>query len=169
MVMAVASYHFWLDWRATGPLLAQRFTDYDPGIHWPQVQMQSGTTGINTPRIYNPIKQGQDQDPTGAFTRRWVPELALVPDAYLQEPWKWDGARSLLGQRYPHPIIDVVTTARHAREVIWSLRRGPDFRNQADAIVTKHASRKEGTKPPSGRRFVRDPLPKPSTQTSFDF
>jgi deoxyribodipyrimidine photo-lyase len=169
MVMATASYHLWLDWRATGPLLAQRFTDYDPGIHWPQVQMQSGTTGINTPRIYNPIKQGQDQDPAGTFTRRWVPELAPVPDQYLQEPWKWDGARHFLGNRYPHPIIDVTTAARMARKTIWGIRRAPAFQPAANAIVQKHASRKDNTRPTSGRRFVRDPLPTPSAQTSFDF
>jgi len=99
MVMACASYHLWLDWRCTGAILARRFTDYEPGIHWPQVQMQSGTTGMNTPRIYNPVKQGWDQDPTGVFTRRWLPELAAVPDACLQEPWKWSGAGSVLGRR----------------------------------------------------------------------
>lgn len=169
MVMATASYHLWLDWRATGPVLARRFTDYDPGIHWPQVQMQSGTTGINTPRIYNPIKQGQDQDPTGVFTRRWVPELGPVPDPFLQEPWKWDGASTLLGHRYPHPIIDVASAARFARETIWGLRRGPGFRATAETIVAKHASRKETTRAPNGRRFVRDPLPKPNPQASFDF
>ncbi|MFD1808591.1 FAD-binding domain-containing protein [Gemmobacter lanyuensis] len=42
MVMATGSYHLWLDWRDTGAILARRFTDYEPGIHWPQVQMQSG-------------------------------------------------------------------------------------------------------------------------------
>jgi deoxyribodipyrimidine photo-lyase len=169
MVMSVASYHLWLDWRATGVILARRFTDYDPGIHWPQVQMQSGTTGINTPRIYNPVKQGQDQDPTGAFTRRWVPELAAVPDHFLQEPWKWDGARHVLGSRYPDPVVDLAASARFARETIWGQRRSAAFHPTAAAIVHKHASRKEGTGPASGRRFVRDPLPKPSAQTSFDF
>jgi deoxyribodipyrimidine photo-lyase len=109
MVISVASYHLWLDWRATGAHLARMFTDYEPGIHWPQVQMQSGTTGINIPRIYNPVKQGLDQDPTGAFTRRWLPELAGVPDAFLQEPWLWPEARRLMGHRYPEPIIDVAS------------------------------------------------------------
>ncbi|MFD1808590.1 FAD-binding domain-containing protein [Gemmobacter lanyuensis] len=60
-------------------------------------------TGINTPRIYNPVKQGHDQDPTGAFTRRWVPELASVPDAFLQEPWRWPGAQGLWGGATPNP------------------------------------------------------------------
>jgi deoxyribodipyrimidine photo-lyase len=159
MLMSVASYHLWLDWRSTGPVLARMFTDYDPGIHWPQVQMQSGTTGINTPRIYNPVKQGLDQDPDGIFTRRWLPELASLPDAFLHTPWKWPGARAL---RYPEPIIDVATAARHARDAIWALRSLSD--PGIAAIVMKHASRKDGT-----TRFVRDPLPKPTAQASFDF
>ena len=49
--------------------------------------MQSGTTGINTLRIYNPTKQAVEQDPRGVFIRRWVPELARVPPAYVHMPW----------------------------------------------------------------------------------
>ena len=77
MVASVASCHLGLDWRATGAHLARMFTDYDPGLHWPQVQMQSGATGITIPRICNPVKLGLDRDPAGSFTRRWLPELAL--------------------------------------------------------------------------------------------
>jgi deoxyribodipyrimidine photo-lyase len=153
MVMSVARYHLWLDWRATGPVLARMFTDYEPGIHWPQVQMQSGTTGINTIRIYNPVKQGQDQDPTGAFTRRWVPELAGVPDAFLQEPWKWPGAPVLLGRRYPEPVVDVAAAARAARDTVWGLRRKAGFAEQAARVVARHASRADP-------RFVNDRAPK---------
>jgi deoxyribodipyrimidine photo-lyase len=153
MLVSVASYHIWLDWRQTGAVLARLFTDYEPGIHWPQMQMQSGTTGINTPRIYNPIKQGQDQDPTGAFTRRWVPELAQVPDALLQEPWKWQGARHLLGRRYPEPVVDVATAARQARDIVFGARRGAVWRAGAEAIMQRHASRAA-----RDRRFIRDPL-----------
>jgi deoxyribodipyrimidine photo-lyase len=143
MVMSFASYHLWLDWRMTGQHLARMFTDYEPGIHWPQVQMQSGTTGINTPRIYNPVKQGHDQDPTGAFIRAWVPELAAVPDSFLHEPWKWPEARRLLGHRYPEPILDLATAARAARDRIWSARKTPDFQGPAAKIVQRHASRAE--------------------------
>lgn len=142
MVMAVASYHLWLDWRATGPVLARFFTDYEPGIHWPQVQMQSGTTGMNTIRIYNPVKQGHDQDPDGIFTRRWVPELAEVPDAHLQSPWTWDGAAQILGQRYPEPIVDPATAARAAREAVWGLRRGEAFHSEKQKVLRRHGSRK---------------------------
>ncbi len=166
MLMSVASYHLWLDWRATGAVLARRFTDYDPGIHWPQVQMQSGTTGINTIRMYNPIKQGLDQDPDGIFTRRWVPELAPVPDMFLHEPWKWPGAQTLLGRRYPEPVVDIAVAARAARDAVWGLRQEPQFAGEAARIAKKHASRKDGT-----GRFVRDPITKPrpaDAQLRFD-
>lgn len=144
MVMATASYHLWLDWRAPGQQLARFFTDYEPGIHWSQVQMQSGTTGINTVRIYNPVKQGYDQDPTGAFTRKWVPELALIPDKHLQEPWNADNADDVLGKVYPMRIVDHLAAARDARDRIWAVRKGAEFKAEASAVVAKHASRKSG-------------------------
>jgi len=144
MLMAVASYHLWLDWRAPGLHLARQFTDYEPGIHWPQVQMQSGTTGINTVRIYNPVKQGQDQDPGGAFVRRWVPELAAIEDAHLQEPWKAGNAGKVLGKAYPFPVVDHLSAAREAREKVWAVRKGQAFRNQASGIQSRHGSRKSG-------------------------
>jgi len=151
MLMAVASYHLWLDWRAPGENLARMFTDYDPGIHWPQAQMQSGTTGINTVRIYNPVKQGYDQDPEGAFVRRWVPELASVPDEFVHEPWRWDGAGGVLGKAYPFPIVDHLAAAKEARAKVWAVRKGPDYRAAAARIQTKHGSRKSGM-PMTGRR-----------------
>lgn len=151
MVMATASYHLWLDWRAPGLQLARYFTDYEPGIHWSQVQMQSGTTGINTARIYNPVKQGHDQDPTGTFTRRWVPELADIADRRLQEPWKAENAGAVLGRAYPIRIVDHQAAARAARERIYSVRRGGDFRTEASAIQEKHGSRKSGI-PNRGKR-----------------
>ena len=104
--------------------------------------MQSGTTGINTVRIYNPVKQGYDQDPTGAFTRKWVPELAEIPDRFLQEPWHADNASDVLGKAYPERIVDHLAAAKEARERIWAVRRGADFRAEASAVVAKHASRK---------------------------
>ena len=167
MVVAVASYHLWLDWRATGPVLARLFTDYEPGIHWSQMQMQSGVTGMNTVRIYNPVKQGKDQDPDGVFTRTWVPELAAVPDMYLQEPWLWAGAGRL---PYPAPVVDVASAARFARETVYGVRRGGAFHAEAARVVEKHASRKD-----RAGRFVRDPVRRQKTvkadprQKGFDF
>ncbi|WP_135506222.1 FAD-binding domain-containing protein [Roseovarius aestuariivivens] len=151
MVMAVSSYHLWLHWRAPGLALARMFTDYEPGIHWSQTQMQSGTTGINTVRIYNPVKQGKDQDPDGVFTRRWLPELAEIPDKHLQEPWKAENAGKVLGKTYPHPIVDHLEAAKAARQKVWAVRRGSDYRAAAEDIQEKHGSRKSGI-PNRGQR-----------------
>ncbi len=165
MLMAVASYHLWLDWRVTGEHLARSFTDYEPGIHWPQVQMQSGTTGINTIRIYNPVKQGYDQDAAGTFTRRWLPELADVEDKFLQEPWKCEAARKILGTRYPLPIIDHLSAAKEAREQIWAVRNGSDFKTKAKVIADKHGSRGAGIR----MRGQRPKKPQDDRQLGFSF
>ena len=152
MLMAVASYHLWLDWRAPGLHLARVFTDYEPGIHWPQVQMQSGTTGINTIRIYNPVKQGLDQDPEGVFTRHWLPELREVPDAHLHHPWTWEDAARLLGKAYPAPIVDHIAAAKAARQKVWALRGSRAYRAEAARIQAKHGSRKSGIPMTGSRR-----------------
>lgn len=153
MLMAVASYHLWLDWRVTGAHLARLFTDYEPGIHWPQVQMQSGTTGMNTPRIYNPVKQGLDQDPDGRFVRRWVPELGPVPEAHLHAPWDWGGAGRFLGRGYPAPVVDLLKAARIARSRVWAVRGSPGFRDERDRLLARHAA----PRPPRPRKPAPGP------------
>lgn len=155
MLVAVSSYHLWLDWREPGLHLARLFTDYEPGIHWPQVQMQSGTTGINTVRIYNPVKQGMDQDPDGVFVRRWVPELADIDPQHIHEPWKADNAGHVLGKRYPFPVVDHLSSAKEAREKVWAIRKGGDFRSTAQTIQEKHGSRKSGIGMRGQRRLSR--------------
>ncbi len=168
MVQSFASYHLRLDWRASGERLAQLFSDYEPGIHWPQVQMQSGQTGINTPRIYNPVKQGLHQDPEGRFTRYWVPELAHIPLASLQTPWLEVGAD--LGG-YPEPIVDVATAARSAKARLTALRATAGYREAARQVFERHASRKrriddDNPRPRPARRKPAPPLP---AQLSLQF
>ncbi len=147
MTVAFATHHLGLDWHAVGLRLARLFTDYEPGIHWPQIQMQATQTGINTPRIYNVIKQGLDQDPDGVFTRRELPELASVPPAFLQEPWKMDAATQAaagvrIGTDYPSPAVDHADAVRTARERLARLRAEPGYRAAAERVFLRHGSRK---------------------------
>jgi deoxyribodipyrimidine photo-lyase len=121
MLMSVASYQLWLPWRDSGGVLARLFVDYEPGIHWNQCQMQSGTTGINAIRIYNPIKQGLDHDPNGDFIRRWIPELSELPATQLHTPWQLG---CTLPSAYPAPLVDYEAAARSARDQVWALRKG---------------------------------------------
>jgi deoxyribodipyrimidine photo-lyase len=149
MVVSFASYHLWLHWRQTGIHLGRAFTDFEPGIHYSQVQMQSGTTGINTIRIYSPAKQVRDQDPKGVFIRRWLPELAGVPDSHLPEPHLMtldEQKRSgcVIGRDYPAPIVDHSEAYREARRKIMSVRRMPESKAAAQKVYAKHGSRKRG-------------------------
>jgi deoxyribodipyrimidine photo-lyase len=148
MLVSFASYHLWLDWRATGPILARWFTDFEPGIHWSQMQMQSGTTGINTVRIYSPIKQSRDLDPEGVFIRRWVPELASLRGKPLHAPWTVDLRAEDID--YPSPIVDHATAVETARDQIFAVRRGAAYGEEADAIQARHGSRRSGL-PRTGR------------------
>jgi len=118
--------------------------------------MQAVTTGINTIRIYNPIKQGQDHDPQGLFLRQWLPELDAVPLLHLHEPWSLPPLTSQRlgfapGVDYPHPIVDPVAAARAARERLWARRQERGFSELADAIQQKHGSRRSGLAANAGK------------------
>jgi deoxyribodipyrimidine photo-lyase len=148
MLCSFAAYDCWLDWRRFAPTYGGLMADYVPGIHYPQVQMQSGTTGINQIRIYNPVKQGKEHDPDGTFIRRWVPELAhLETDAYVHEPWRMSpieqrAAGCVVGEDYPERIVDHLEAYHHAQDAIRSLRERPDVQRQAEAILERHGSRR---------------------------
>jgi deoxyribodipyrimidine photo-lyase len=147
MLMSFASYHLWLHWRKTSVYLASQFLDFEPGIHFSQAQMQSGTTGINTVRIYNPAKQARDQDPSGSFIRTWVPELASVPVVYLACPSDMPGLERLaygftLGKQYPEPIVDAGEAMRFAKTRIYALRKTAESRAEGARVHSKHGSRK---------------------------
>ncbi|TAH13548.1 MAG: deoxyribodipyrimidine photo-lyase [Curvibacter sp.] len=157
MLVSFASYHLWLHWRPTGQFLARHFLDYEPGIHWSQMQMQSGTTGINTLRMYSPTKQAMDQDPEGLFIRRWVPELARVPLPYLAEPWKMDAsiqhmAGCMMGKDYPLPIVDDKQAMKAAKDRMYGLRETREARQEASSVQARHGSRKSGLPPSTQRR-----------------
>lgn len=140
MLVSVASYHLGLPWRDSGLVLARIFADYEAGIHWPQVQMQSGTTGINTYRMYNPIKQGLDQDPEASFIAQWVPELAALPPALRHQPW--NAGQPPAG--YPSRIGDHSMLARAARQRRAGLRSGAAFAQEARALQAQLGSQASG-------------------------
>jgi deoxyribodipyrimidine photo-lyase len=146
LLVSFSSYQLWNHWREPALHLAREFLDYEPGIHYPQIQMQSGVTGINTLRIYNPVKQAQDQDPDGIFVKRWIPALENVPVEYIFEPWTLpEGVQQstgvLIGEHYPTPIVDHLDAARHARDTLWGMRRDPNVRAEAKQVFNKHGSR----------------------------
>lgn len=147
MVMSFASHHLWLHWRKPGLHLARMFIDYEPGIHWPQVQMQSATTGINTLRVYSPAKQARDHDPAGDFIRHWVPELRDVPSPWLPAPETMPEMEQIfcgcrVGVDYPAPVVDHATAYREAHRKIRELRGQSGTRREAAAIQQRHGSRR---------------------------
>jgi deoxyribodipyrimidine photo-lyase len=122
--------------------------DYEPGIHYPQFQMQAGTTGINTIRMYNPIKQSQEHDPNGVFIREWVPELKNIPVEFIHEPWKITAMEKELHELsndYPDPIVDLTAVAKLARAKIWGHRKHKAVRADSKRIVELH-TRNNGKK-----------------------
>ena len=147
MVVSFASYHLWLHWRPVSQFLAQHFLDYEPGIHYSQIQMQSGVTGINAPRIYSPIKQVKDQDPEGLFIRRYLPELEGVPAEHLAEPHLMSPAEQSrygcrIGRDYPVPIVEHKVAYGQARKRIYEWRKKPECRRLAGLVLEKHGSRR---------------------------
>lgn len=144
MVVSFYSHYLFLPWKPGADYLASLFTDFEPGIHYAQFQMQSGLTGINTIRIYNPIKQSKDHDPHGIFIKQWIPELHHIPEAYIHEPWDMPPIeRELLGGTggYPIvPIVDLKTARKYASDQLYSYKKSKSVRTDAKRILQKHVN-----------------------------
>ena len=135
MIMSFASYNMWQPWQKTSPLLAELFTDYEPGIHISQVQMQSGVTGINLPRIYSVSKQSMDQDPNANWIKSQIPELCDFDSESIHT--------AQLGESYLPQIINLKDSAKYARDRIWSIRKSKAFKNEAKLVYLRHGSRRK--------------------------
>lgn len=151
MLVSFATYNLWLDWKRIAPHLARTFLDYEPGIHYPQLQMQAGVTGINAMRVYNVTKQAKDQDPRGIFIRRYVPELENVPDQWIHEPHKMPLKTQavlgvMIGESYPRPLVDEASSARNAKAKVAAVRKQAKAKAEAAKVYIRHGSRKRKSK-----------------------
>lgn len=144
MLVSFLSHYLLIDWRLGVQHLARQFLDFEPGIHYPQFQMQAGVTGTNTLRIYNPVKQAEDNDTKGEFIRQWVPELAHLPDEELAAPWQIPPLTQLtleqqVPARYLQPLVIPEDTINHHRELLWQWRQRDDVKREARRILLRHS------------------------------
>jgi len=147
MLASFLTHHLWQPWQAGAAHLAKQFLDYEPGIHYPQFQMQAGTMGVHTIRIYNPVKQGKEHDPYGLFIKKWIPELANVPVEFIHEPWQMSEMEQQLhsiqlGIDYPLPIIDIQKAAAFARKHLWDAKKTTAVNIENKRVLEVHTKRR---------------------------
>ena len=143
MLVSFFTHILWQPWQASSQHLSKLFLDFEPGIHFPQLQMNAGETGINMLRIYNPIKNSKEHDDDGTFIKKWVPELAHLPTAFIHEPYLMTPLdeqfnKLELGVDYPNPIVDITIARKKASDTLWNMKKNSEVKRESERILKKH-------------------------------
>jgi deoxyribodipyrimidine photo-lyase len=147
MLVSFLVFNLDQDWREGTYHLARLFLDYEPGIHFPQFQMQAGTTGIDKVRLYNPVKNSKEHDPRGIFIKKWIPELNNVPTEHIHEPWKMTTLEMAfydikIGVDYPYPLVELQQSSKIARNKIWEHKDHPTVQKDNHRLLNTSINRK---------------------------
>ncbi len=131
--MIVASFlvkHLMVDWRVGENWFWDTLVDGDLANNAASWQWVAGCGADAAPyfRIFNPIVQGEKFDPSGTYVRKWLPELARVPDRFIHKPW--DAPREILaaagvelGKNYPVPLVEHAAAREKALQAFESLKK----------------------------------------------
>lgn len=130
--MVVASFlikHGQIDWRRGEAWFWDTLVDADPANNAASWQWVAGSGADAAPyfRVFNPVLQGEKFDPEGDYVRRFVPELARLPNSFIHKPWLADEATLrkadiTLGTTYPHPIVDHAAARQRALDSFARIR-----------------------------------------------